>query len=72
MKDKFLENLSQMRDPIEFLGLAKLLGAPLVKDELDEDGKPIPIEFEEIVAAMYLKYSKLSRKKRREILKIMK
>ena len=63
--NEFVHRISKL-EPIEFLGLAKLFGAPLIKDN-DE-----PADFEDILSFIINRYCELSRKKRKEILKMLK
>lgn len=57
----------------EFIGLAKVLCVPVFKDDaVDIKGKPAPRKAEDIIPDCLVAFDKLSRKKRREILKIVK
>ena len=59
----FLEDIAKL-EPVEFIGLAKLLGVELLEGE---ELRPMGDIVEDIMA----KFSKLNRKKRRELEKIV-
>lgn len=66
-------NLICKMDGAEFIGLAKVLCVPVFKDTvLDIKGKPAPRSGEDIIADCLTAFAGLNRKKRREILKIVK
>lgn len=60
----FLE-LVQWLEPVEFIGLAKLLGVPII----DSEGKEK--DFLLILSELVKKFEGLKRKKRRELLKVL-
>ena len=71
-----LMNLIGKMQPIEFAGLAKLLNVQLVK-EVDSEAKDIkdryiPKDFLDVLEEVMGKFSKLSRQRKREILKLIK
>lgn len=59
----FLEDIAKL-EAVEFIGLAKLLGVELLEDE---ELRPMG----DIVDDVMVKFSKLNRKKRRELKKIV-
>ena len=59
----FLEDIAKL-EAVEFIGLAKLLGVELLEDE---ELRPMGDIVEDIMA----KFSKLNRKKRRELKEIV-
>lgn len=59
----FLEDIAKL-EPVEFIGLAKLLGVELLEGE---ELRPMGDIVEDIMA----KFSKLNRKKRRELKEIV-
>ena len=67
----FVRNLPQLQ-PIEFCGLAKILGVRL--DELDktEDDKPIPRPIDKVLEEVMDKFLALSRRQRKEINQMLK
>jgi hypothetical protein len=56
---------------IEFIGLARLFNVPLVTKNSDDDEKPVPRSFEEILSDMMDKFISLRKAKRKEIFKIL-
>ena len=64
MKDN-VEKLLVSLEPVEFLGVARILGVEL----LDEEKNPLP--FESVFSAVLQKYGMLSRSQRRNLLKIL-
>lgn len=70
MKNKqFLRQLTKL-EPIEFLGLARLMKIPIMREH-KEDEELAPREFEEVLADMVQKYETLNRKQRRNLLKML-
>lgn len=57
--------------PIEFAGLARLLGVQLIEQAEGEE-KPKVRDFTEIFGDVMEKYDKLNRQRKREILKLVK
>ena len=72
-------NLSLMNcitemEPLEFAGLARLLGVVIVEDNPDKEAeqKIIPRSFADVFADIMVKFNKLNRSKKREIIKLVK
>lgn len=66
-------NLIIKLEAAEFMGLAKMLCVHVFKeDAIDIKGKPAPRKGEDIIADCLTAFAGLNRKKRREILKILK
>ena len=61
----FLELVTQL-EPIEFVGLSKILCVSLVNQKNE------PIEFEDILSDMIDKFISTGRKKRKDIIKVLK
>ena len=57
---------------VEFMGLARMLGVKLYKDEKDEDGHFISRPFSEVLDDIMARFDKLDRTKKREILRLLK
>ena len=61
--------------PLEFAGLAKLLGAQLIKEKDPEAQDPKdryePCSFTEVFEDVLARFNKLNRKRKREILKLI-
>lgn len=57
---------------VEFMGLARLLGVKLYKDEKDEEGHFINRPFSEVLEDIMVRFDKLDRTKKREILRLLK
>lgn len=55
-------------EPIEFMGLAKVLNVNIYKDEKQSE----PREFEEVFEEVLEKFDKCNRARKREILKLLK
>ena len=53
-----------MLETVEFIGVARILGVQLVEEE-------IPREFEAVLKDMMLKYERLSRTQRRNLMRII-
>ena len=66
--ERFQRELLQL-EPIEFMGIAKILGVELFRK--NEEGKEEPIPFEEIYAAVVSKYVTLSRFQRRNLNRLL-
>ena len=63
---KLVDSISKM-EPIEFIGLARLLGVKLIS--ADEDGAPR--EFVDVLTDIMEKFNALNRTRKREILKLV-
>lgn len=61
-------------EPLEFAGLAKLLGVSIVEDNPDKEAeqKIVPRSFTDVFADVMAKFSALGRTRKREILKLIK
>ena len=61
-------------EPLEFAGLAKLLGVAIVEDNPDKEAeqKVVPRSFTDVFADVMAKFDKLGRSKKREIIKLVK
>lgn len=57
---------------VEFIGLARMLGVKLYKDEKDEEGHFISRPFGEVLEDIMARFNKLDRTKKREILRLLK
>lgn len=61
--EKFLQQLTHL-DPIQFIGVAKMLGIEVIKNE-----EPIP--FEDLIEQILIAHNNLSRKRRRNLNRIL-
>lgn len=61
--ERFQRQLLQL-EPIEFLGVAKILGIQLIKEEE-------PLTFEEVFSLLVEKYAALNRRQRRNLHKML-
>ncbi len=70
---QLMDQITKM-EPLEFAGLAKLLGVAIVEDNLDEEAekKVVPRSFTDVLSDVMAKFSKLGRSRKREILKLVK
>lgn len=74
MKDlntKFIEEVSKIKEPEIFLGVARILKVRLVEDEFGEDGRPQSRCFEDICADVITNFAQSERQRKRELLKIL-
>lgn len=71
---QLIEQISKM-EPIEFLGLAKLLGVQVLKENKEATGekdKFKPRSFADVLEDVMAKFEKQSRGRKREIIKLVK
>lgn len=71
---QIIEQISKMK-PIEFAGLARLLGVQIVElnnESTDAKDKYKPRSFADVLTEVMDKYEKLNRVRKREILKLIK
>ena len=68
---KLLTMIPKM-EPVEFIGLARLLKVRLYKDEKDEEGHFVNRPFSEVLEDVMTQFDKLDRTKKREILRLLK
>ena len=68
-----MEHITKM-EPLEFAGLARLLGVSIVEDnpDLEAEKKMVPRSFTDVFADVMAKFDKLGRAKQREIIKLIK
>lgn len=68
-----MEHITKM-EPLEFAGLARLLGVSIVEDNPDKEAekKVIPRSFTDVFADVMAKFNGLGRSKKREIIKLIK
>lgn len=73
LNEKFMNEVSKIKDPVVFLGLAKVLGIKLYED--GAQGKELkdrnPKDFSEIFAEVMAQFNGLGRRKKREVMKIL-
>ncbi len=62
--ERFQRQLLQL-EPIEFLGVAKILGVQLIKEEEE------PLTFEEVFPLLVEKYAALNRRQRKNLHKML-
>lgn len=71
---QLIEQICKM-EPLEFAGLARLLGVQIVElneESTDEKNKYKPRSFTDVISEVLDKYEKLNRVRKREILKLIK
>ena len=68
-----MEHITKM-EPLEFAGLARLLGVAIIEDNPDKKKKKkvVPRSFTDVFADVMAKFDKLGRSKKREIIKLIK
>ena len=72
LNTKFINELARVKDPTTFIGMAHLLGVPLVGNEKDEAGRPVHRDFSDICADVIQAYGVLGRGRKRELLNLLK
>lgn len=65
---KLMELIIDMQ-PLDFLALAKLLGAPVMEEK---DGKEEPRSFADVLEDVLARFTKLGRTKKRDLLRLLK
>lgn len=70
---QLIDLISKM-EPLDFVGLAKLLGVQVVEpnDNAEDEKKFKPRNFSDVFADVMAKYNGLNRSRKREILKLIK
>lgn len=70
---QLIDLISKM-EPLDFVGLAKLLGVQVVEpnDNTEDEKKFKPRNFSDVFADVMAKYDGLNRSRKREILKLVK
>ena len=70
---QLIDQISKM-EPLDFVGLAKLLGVQVVEpnDNAEDEKKFKPRSFSDVFADVMAKYNGLNRSRKREILKLIK
>lgn len=70
---QLMDQITKM-EPLEFAGLARLLGVSIVEDNPDKEAekKVIPRSFSDVLADVMAKFSGLGRNRKREIIKLVK
>lgn len=74
MKDlnsQFILEIAKIKEPEIFLGVARILKVQLLNDEKDEDGHFKPRAFEEVCADVIESYAHSDRRRKRELLKLL-
>ena len=71
LNTRFLIEVSKIKEPEVFLGVARILKVKLVSEEKDEEGRFISRDFSDIFADLIDSYSKSERHRKRELLKII-
>jgi hypothetical protein len=71
LKTKFILETMKIKEPEVFLGVARILKVPLVKDEKDENGHFAPRDFVDIYADVIEAYANADRSRKRELLKVL-
>lgn len=71
---QLIEQISKM-EPVEFLGLARLLGVQVLeenKEAIEDKNKFKPRSFADVLEDVLAKYEKQNRSRKREIIKLVK
>ena len=71
LTQKFLRELSNTRDPVHLLAVCTILKVDIYTDEKDEEEHPIPKEFGNLLTELMKSYDCAGRKRKRELLKIL-
>lgn len=71
LDEKFMREISRIKSPEIFLGVAKVLGVGFLEEEKDENGKFIPKDFVDIFEELMKKYSSAPRRIKKELLDLL-
>lgn len=71
LNTQFAKELSRIKDPAVFVGVARVLKVGLVTEEKDESGHLIAREGEDIITDVLVAFDGAGRKRKRELLKIL-
>ena len=71
LNTKFLKEISKIKEPEIFIGLAKVLGVKLLGEEKDENGKFIPRDFTEVLDDVMKSFDGARRSRKNELLKLL-
>ena len=71
LNTKFMQEISKIKEPEVFLGVARILKAKIYEDEMGYDNQPVARDFIDIFADVVSNYAALERRKKRELLKIL-
>lgn len=71
LTQKFMYEISNIKSPEYFVGLARTLNVKLVTEEKDEDGRLRPRDFSDIFADVMRAYDAAPRKLKRDLLKML-
>ena len=73
LNTQLMDQITKM-EPLEFAGLAKLLGISIVEPNSDADAekKMVPRSFADVLSDVMAKFTTLNRTKKRDLLKLIK
>lgn len=74
MKDlnsRFLVEISKIKDPEVFIGIARILRVKLMSEQKDEEGRFVPRDFTDLYSDTLMAFAQSERKRKRELLKII-
>ena len=71
LNTKFLKEISKIKEPEVFIGLAKVLGVKLLGEEKDENGKFIPRDFTEVLDDVMKSFDGARRSRKGELLRLL-
>lgn len=71
LNTKFMDETSKIKDPAIFLGLARVLKVKLIKDEKDENEKPLARDFMDIYVDVVDAFARCDRRRKRELLNLL-
>lgn len=71
LNQKFMEEISLCRSPELFIGVCRILRVDLLTDQKDEEGHHIPKDFGALFEDVMRAYSTSERKRKRELLSIL-
>lgn len=72
MNEEFMREISRIKEPQVFIGVTKLFGVGLLEEEKGEDGKFKCKDFVDIFDELMAKYAAATKKRRKEVLNILK
>ena len=71
LNEKFMREISKIKKPEIFLGVARVLGTGLVEDKKDENGKFIAKDFVEVFEDVMSRFDKAGRRRKKELLDLL-
>lgn len=71
LNEKFMREVAKIKKPEIFLGVAKVLGADLVENRKDENGKFVAKDFVDVFEDVMSRFDKMARRRKKELLDLL-